>query len=68
MKSQTITPDLIVEEVLNKWPETVPVFLRYRMGCVGCTMAPFETLSSAVEIHRLPLNRFLRELQEAVEQ
>ena len=67
MATHGIQPDLSVADVLQRWPQTIPVFLRHRMGCVGCTMAEYETISSAAEIYKLPLNRFLTELQQTIE-
>jgi hybrid cluster-associated redox disulfide protein len=61
-----LSPELNVEYVLSRWPETIPVFLKYRMGCVGCTMASYETLSNAAKIYKLPLNIFIQDLQIAV--
>ena len=38
---------LIVADVMNSWPETVPVFISHRMACPGCVMAPFMTVTEA---------------------
>lgn len=38
---------LIVGEVMNAFPETVPVFIDRRMACPGCVMAPFMTVREA---------------------
>jgi hybrid cluster-associated redox disulfide protein len=61
-----LNPELSVEYVLCRWPQTVPVFLKYKMGCVGCTMATYETLSNAANIYKLPLNSFIQELHLAI--
>lgn len=37
----------IVREVMDAHPETLAVFLRRRMHCPGCVMAPFMTLEEA---------------------
>ncbi len=66
MDQQTITADMIVEDIFNSWPQTVPVFLRHKMGCVGCSMASFEPLSSALEIYGLDVDLFLAELDESL--
>ena len=65
MKSRIITSTMIVADVLKRWPQTVPVFQKYRMGCVGCAMAPFETLAEAAAIYQLSLPHFLEDLQIA---
>jgi hybrid cluster-associated redox disulfide protein len=66
--NENINPNLSVEETLRRWPETIPVFLMNRMGCVGCTMAAYESLSNAAEIYRLPLDKFISDLQQAIQQ
>jgi hybrid cluster-associated redox disulfide protein len=68
MDKDVIVPEFSVEDTLRRWPQTIPVFLKYRMGCVGCTMGAYESLSSAASIYKLPLKSFIRELQKAVEE
>jgi hybrid cluster-associated redox disulfide protein len=67
MDRSPLTADLIIEEVLARWPETVPVFVRYRLACVGCAMAPFDCLADAAAIYDVPLDRFMHDLQQAVD-
>ncbi len=59
------SPNDTVEAYLRQHPQAVRVFLRHRMACPGCAMAPFETLEEVARIYRLPPERFLRELEEA---
>lgn len=66
MSKNCITPDSIVADVLQRWPETIRVFTRHRLACIGCTMAEYETVSSAAEIYGLQLDDFLTELHAAV--
>jgi hybrid cluster-associated redox disulfide protein len=40
-----------VAEVMDRWPQTVPVFVRHRMVCVGCPIASFESLVEVTEIY-----------------
>lgn len=40
--------DLTVADVIDKWPQTIPVFMKYRLGCLGCAMAPFDTLADVL--------------------
>jgi hybrid cluster-associated redox disulfide protein len=61
------TPDLVVADVLKKWPQTIPVFLDHNLGCVGCAMASFDTLRDVARIYNLRADLFLEELGKAVE-
>ena len=36
--------NMTVAEVLEKWPETFTVFQEFKTACVGCVMAPFDTI------------------------
>jgi hybrid cluster-associated redox disulfide protein len=56
----------MVAEVLCRWPGTLPVFIRYRLACVGCLMARFEPLADVPRIYGLDEQQFLHEVQQAV--
>jgi hybrid cluster-associated redox disulfide protein len=56
----------IVADLLIEWPQTIPIFLRHRMNCVGCSMAAFETLGDALHIYGLPQAPFLAEVNAVI--
>ena len=58
---------LTIAEIMDRWPQCVPVFLAHKLDCVGCPMAPFETLAEIIEIYQLPQKAFLRELTTAID-
>ena len=58
--------NLSICEILSRWPETVTVFFRHRMACVGCVMAPFETPGEVARIYGLSRTNFLQELHETI--
>ena len=62
MAEKTIQLNLTVADVLARWPETAAVFLKHKTACVGCTMAPFETLQDVVVNYDLSGEEFLQEL------
>lgn len=57
---------LTVDQVLARWPQTIPVFLHHRMACAGCAIAPFETVAEAAAIYHLELPHFLNALYPAI--
>lgn len=68
MDEEEFSPQLTVSIVLRRWPKAIPIFLRYRMSCVGCSMAKFETLTDAIEIYHLPRDRFLNDIKKAIQE
>lgn len=67
MEGLPLTENLFVADVLDRWPQTIPVFIQHRMACVGCAMAPFETLAEATAIYGMSTDRFVNELREAIQ-
>ena len=59
-------PDLSIRDLMARWPETVPVFLRHRMLCVGCVITTFHTVVDACEEHHVDEETFREELAAAV--
>lgn len=58
-------PDLPLSELMTQWPETVAVFNRHRMLCVGCLIGPFHTIVDCCREYDLDEAAFLAELMNA---
>ncbi len=55
--------------VLERWPYTAEVFKRLGMAdCLGCAMAPFESVAEASATFGLDAQLVLSELRQAVMQ
>ena len=59
-------PDLPLETLMTEWPQTIPVFLRHKMLCVGCMVNPFHTVLDACAEYGLDLDAFYEELAAAL--
>ncbi len=59
-------PELTLNDLMEQWPETIPVFMRHRMLCVGCLINPFHTVVDACAEYELSEEEFLGELVAAV--
>lgn len=51
--SPTEMRDMIVADVMERWPATVQVFNARRMACPGCVMSPFMTVAEAAASYNL---------------
>ena len=58
---------MLVADIMNAWPQTVQLFLRYRMLCIGCEFSEFDTLREAIKSHDIHSEKFLQELNELIE-
>jgi hybrid cluster-associated redox disulfide protein len=55
--------DDLVDDVMSSAPETIRVFLKFRMGCVGCPIACFHTVDVACREHSVDRHAFLEALR-----
>jgi len=66
MAEDKITEDMNIQEVIEKYPEIVSVFVKYNMGCIGCIAASFEKLSDIASVHGVDVKSFVKDLNEAI--
>ncbi len=58
---------MTISEILDRWPEFIPVFLKHKMACVGCSMADFMTLEDALDIYKINEELFIEELNLTIQ-
>lgn len=58
--------DLSLDAMMMLWPQTIPVFIRHKMLCVGCLVGPFHTLLDACVEYDLDQAVLMAELKAAV--
>jgi hybrid cluster-associated redox disulfide protein len=59
-------PDMTLDLMMSVWPDTVAVFLRHKMLCVGCMVNPFHTVIDACREYGLDEQVFRAELHSAI--
>lgn len=67
MDPLSISPQMTIARILEQWPETATVFLKYRLSCLGCSLNAFSTLEEGLRAHSLLAEPFLVDLRQAVE-
>lgn len=61
----TITKDMTIGEVVRNHPQTVPVFFKHGLACVGCHVANWETVEQGAISHGIQdLEALLRDLNK----
>jgi|TARA_R110000787_G_scaffold20613_4_gene61374 hybrid cluster-associated redox disulfide protein len=55
-------PDLPVDEIMRRWPETIRVMIRHQMLCIGCPLGIFHTVTDAAVAHEVDEAAFTAEL------
>lgn len=61
-----ITKDMSILEVVQKYPDTVDVFVNSGMGCLGCAAAHFENIEQGATAHGIDVDALIKNLNEAI--
>ena len=61
-----ITKDMSILEVVQKYPDTVDVFVNAGMGCLGCAAAHFENIEQGAMAHGSDVDQLVKDLNTVV--
>lgn len=61
-----IHPGMTIEEVIRKYPATIPVFKKFGLNCMECQIAEFEAVEHGAGVHQVDLAALLVELNKAI--
>ncbi len=59
-------PTMVLSDIMGRWPQTIPVFIKHKMLCVGCAITPYHTIRDACEEHEIPEPLFRDELAQVI--
>jgi hybrid cluster-associated redox disulfide protein len=62
----TITKEMTIGEVVEKFPQSVEVFLRHGLMCFGCAVARFENVEQGARAHGIDVEALITDLNAAV--
>ncbi|MFA6431890.1 MAG: DUF1858 domain-containing protein [Candidatus Margulisiibacteriota bacterium] len=60
-----ITGEMTIADALKKKPAIAAVLMGKGMHCLGCVIAQGETVAQAAEVHGLPVEELLIDLNKA---
>lgn len=66
-KHQKVKKDMIILEVLQKYPELFDIFMDHDIGCAMCHAAEFETIDEGLSSHGIDVDKFVDLLNEKIE-
>jgi hybrid cluster-associated redox disulfide protein len=65
---EPITKEMPIGDVVQKYPETIPVFLQHGLMCFGCAIARFENVEQGAMAHGINVEALMKDLNAAVPQ
>jgi hybrid cluster-associated redox disulfide protein len=64
--SEVITADCLVQDVVERHPQTISVLNQHGFLCVGCYISPYHTIADCAREHAMSVEPLVGELNQAV--
>ena len=62
-----VTKDMGLLEIVQEHPESLEVFAKYGLGCIGCAAARFENLEAGARVHGIDPDVMVDEINALIE-
>jgi hybrid cluster-associated redox disulfide protein len=62
-----INRDMTIGDAVQNHPETIEVFLKHGLFCLGCAAARFENIEQGATAHGIDVEALITDLNAAVE-
>lgn len=64
--SNKVTKDMSIIDIVQKFPQSLEVFAKYGLGCVGCAAAKFENLEAGAKVHGFDPDEMVNEINALI--
>lgn len=61
-----ITKEMIIGDIIRRYPKTLGVFDAYGLDCYECQIADFEALEHGAGVHKVNVDELLEELNRII--
>lgn len=62
-----VSKDMNILDIVQKYPESIEVFAKYGLGCIGCAAARFENLEAGAKVHGFDPDEMVDEINALIE-
>lgn len=66
MSENKVTKEMSIIEVVQNHPESLEIFAKHGLGCIGCAAARFENLEAGAKVHGIDPDKLVEEINEAI--
>ncbi|MCR5261143.1 MAG: DUF1858 domain-containing protein [Candidatus Gastranaerophilaceae bacterium] len=61
-----VTKEMSIIDIVQNHPETLEIFAKYGMGCIGCAAAKFENLEAGAKVHGFDADEMVAEINQMI--
>ena len=64
--SGKVTKEMSIIEIVQNYPQSLEVFAKYGLGCIGCAAARFENLEAGAKVHGVDPEQMVAEINALI--
>lgn len=62
-----VTKEMGIIDIVQNYPQSLEVFAKYGLGCIGCAAARFENLEAGAKVHGVDPDQLVEEINALLE-
>lgn len=62
-----VTKEMNLLEIAQNYPQSIEIFQKYGLGCIGCAAARFENLEAGAKVHGFDPDEMVNEINALIE-
>lgn len=64
---ELVNKEMSILDIVQKFPQSLEVFAKYGLGCIGCAAARFENLEAGARVHGFDPDEMVKEINALLE-
>lgn len=65
--AEKVTKEMSILDIVQKYPQSLEIFAKYGLGCIGCAAARFENLEAGAKVHGFDPDEMVAEINALIE-
>ncbi len=61
-----VSKDMSIIDIVQQHPESLEIFQKYGLGCIGCAAARFENLEAGAKVHGINVDDMVNEINSLI--
>lgn len=62
-----VTKEMGIIDIVQQYPQSLEVFAKYGLGCIGCAAARFENLEAGAKVHGVDPDQMVAEINALID-
>lgn len=63
-----VSKEMNIIDIVQNFPESLEVFAKYGLGCIGCAAARFENLEAGAKVHGFDPDEMVAEINALIKE